>query len=574
MSEKDRERARNTRKRMRQVRVKRQKMILALVAVAALFVIYFAVAASYRRRFLPHARVNGLAVGGMTAEKAEAVLAENAESYVLNIIFQEGNTETVPASSFSLKYVPQDEAAKAIAGQNIFSWPGRIFSGKNYTLETEVTYDQDELKTAIENLPEFQSENITAPVNAYEKLNDDGTAFEIVPEVTGNEPDTDTVFSHACSAVEAGEGTLDLREIDGAYVRPTVTSGTKELVDAVASLNNFISTNIEIELSVKRRPIRLSKSTLISWLTENDDSSYKYLIDTDNIWDSCASYVEEIAEKYDKVQNTLSFASTNLGTVTVPCASYGFEIDTDTATDDFYTAVTGAKDGLITFASDVPAGRNPKGSGTYIEVDIPNQHLYFYKNHSLFFDTECVTGLESDPTMATPSGVFAVYLMQEDRDLKGNPTAAAPEGYSSHVDHWMAFYESYGMHDASWRDEFGGTYYAWAGSHGCVNLPIPAAKTIYDNLEIDTPVVVVRAEGVTDPSTYKDEYEGAQTDVENAKKAVETANAGTDDAAKASAAQKLAEANEVMAVLQEKIDRLVADESGVDYDSVHEVHAG
>ena len=47
-----------------------------------------------------------------------------------------------------------------------------------------------------------------------------------------------------------------------------------------------------------------------------------------------------------------------------------------------------------------------------------------------------------------------------------------------------------GMHDALWRDEFGGEIYKKEGSHGCINLPLEAAESLYDMIEIGVPVVM------------------------------------------------------------------------------------
>ena len=51
------------------------------------------------------------------------------------------------------------------------------------------------------------------------------------------------------------------------------------------------------------------------------------------------------------------------------------------------------------------------------------------------------------------------------------------------------------MHDASWRSTFGGTIYKRSGSHGCINLPYSAAKTIYENIEAGYPVLVYELPG-------------------------------------------------------------------------------
>ena len=59
------------------------------------------------------------------------------------------------------------------------------------------------------------------------------------------------------------------------------------------------------------------------------------------------------------------------------------------------------------------------------------------------------------------------------------------------VNYWLAFIGgTYGFHDATWRGEFGGYIYTWDGSHGCVNLPLWAAETLYDNADVGTPVFI------------------------------------------------------------------------------------
>lgn len=51
------------------------------------------------------------------------------------------------------------------------------------------------------------------------------------------------------------------------------------------------------------------------------------------------------------------------------------------------------------------------------------------------------------------------------------------------------------MHDAGWRSSFGGTLYKNGGSHGCINLPPAAAKTIYENISAGMPVLCYHLEG-------------------------------------------------------------------------------
>ena len=49
-----------------------------------------------------------------------------------------------------------------------------------------------------------------------------------------------------------------------------------------------------------------------------------------------------------------------------------------------------------------------------------------------------------------------------------------------------------GMHDADWRNEgdFGGDIYTFAGSHGCVNLPVSFTPSFFAWVQTGTIVVV------------------------------------------------------------------------------------
>lgn len=113
--------------------------------------------------------------------------------------------------------------------------------------------------------------------------------------------------------------------------------------------------------------------------------------------------------------------------------------------------------------------------GDYVEVDIPNQTVYCYRNGDLVLQTACVTGCLANGRRPTPTGVYSFYDLDRDVWLTG-PT------WNDWVDCWMGFYGSYGLHDANWRTEFGGDIYVNNGSHGCVNLPPEVAPTLYSYL--------------------------------------------------------------------------------------------
>ena len=116
----------------------------------------------------------------------------------------------------------------------------------------------------------------------------------------------------------------------------------------------------------------------------------------------------------------------------------------------------------------------------YVEVDLSDQTVELYKDNDIILTTLCVTGKDSTPTRI---GYFPIKYKTYDTYLKG-------PGYNSHVYYWMPFDGGIGLHDAAWRDEFGGDIHFNNGSHGCVNMPHDAAKTIYENVSTGTKVLV------------------------------------------------------------------------------------
>ena len=108
-----------------------------------------------------------------------------------------------------------------------------------------------------------------------------------------------------------------------------------------------------------------------------------------------------------------------------------------------------------------------------LEISIDNQYIWFYRNGLLLTECPVVTG-DLATNSITRKGIFQIYGMVTDTNLKG-PT------WDDHVDYWMPFDGDIGIHDSSWRDEYGGDIYRDNGSHGCVNTPLESMGIIYDN---------------------------------------------------------------------------------------------
>ena len=70
-------------------------------------------------------------------------------------------------------------------------------------------------------------------------------------------------------------------------------------------------------------------------------------------------------------------------------------------------------------------------------------------------------------------------------------STSAGETWSTPVTFWNNISTfGVGLHDATWHTSFGGSRYVNYGSHGCINMPYDAAKYVYDNIELNTPVIM------------------------------------------------------------------------------------
>lgn len=121
---------------------------------------------------------------------------------------------------------------------------------------------------------------------------------------------------------------------------------------------------------------------------------------------------------------------------------------------------------------------------TYIEIDISDQKMKYYENNKKVLSTNVVTGNHDKPTHI---GLYDVYQKCPNYTMHGLNNA-----YEVTVSYAIKFNaeELEYIHDASWRSKFGGDIYKEDGSHGCVNTPYQKTKTLYNKVELHTPVLV------------------------------------------------------------------------------------
>lgn len=197
-----------------------------------------------------------------------------------------------------------------------------------------------------------------------------------------------------------------------------------------------------------------------------------------------AEYVAYLSATYNTVGVERKFKATRGDVVTVSGGGYGNEIDEKAEYEFLLNAFRSRENGTRTpqYTSEAWEKGSDDIGDTYIEVDMGNQHMYYYVDGRLVIDTPVVTG-NTSRRWGTPAKVCYVYFKQKNRVLRG-------ANYATPVKYWMAVDGHIGIHDATWRNEFGGEIYKTNGSHGCINTPLEIMTELYDMVELGTPVIM------------------------------------------------------------------------------------
>ncbi len=128
------------------------------------------------------------------------------------------------------------------------------------------------------------------------------------------------------------------------------------------------------------------------------------------------------------------------------------------------------------------------GVGKVIVISLARQSLTAYQDGQAVYTTLVTTGR---PALPTPPGNYKVLRKNHPWEMVSDFPRSSPYWYPpSWVQYTLWFRDDgYAIHDAPWRSTYGpGT--EQAGSHGCVNVPMPIMESIYNWADVGTRVIV------------------------------------------------------------------------------------
>ena len=462
--------------------------ITGLAAAMAVVVSGFAYAGMtyyYSDRFFEGTWINGIDCSGKTAYEVETALADKVQDYSIQVSSRNQEPQMITGEQINYQYLSTGETLQLLKNQKPYEWIKGFYEQKSYTVAENVAYDKTLLQQQVTALNCAKTENQTAPENAYVAFKDN--QFQIVPETEGTQLNVKQAYRILDQAVADTQASIDFGTAPDAYVSAEVTQNDPELQSALEACNNY--TKASITYTFGDQTATLDGNTIKDWL--QFDEKGQLLMDDNTFHQHIADYVAQLAATYNTVGTEREFHTTSGRTVYVYSSVYGWAIDqaaeaaqlaqeiqsgTQTTREPIYEQTANSH------------GLNDLGN-TYIEVDLSNQHMYYYQSGSLIFDSEFVSGNMSYSDRQTHAGIFTLYSKTSPSVLRGDKKPDGTYEYEEPVDYWMPFDGGIGFHDAPWRDAFGGDIYLTNGSHGCINLPPENAAVLYSIIDYNVPIV-------------------------------------------------------------------------------------
>lgn len=454
---------------------------VAGIVITILLCIYLAVAFSYKERFFPKTTINGVNFGKADANTVVNELETQLRHYILQVQgrdLETGESTTLfelTAEDIDLMVqITNEDVEKLLDQQNCFLWPAYMGKAINYSLLGDVFYDTNKFVAFFDNQKSFRKDATVLPKDAYIKgYSEEQDCFVIEPEVYGTRLDEQLAMEVIATAIKENAEVVNLEE-QGCYLEPKVFVSDEGLQSNLAQANRWLDTDITYDWNTNE--VRLTGEVVKNWIALQDGV---LVLNKEAV----QAFVEEKAAEYDTYGKSRAFR-TSLGyELLLPSGAFGWLTDCEAETKALLELIEA---GSVCTREPIYACKAPwKGmndiGNSYVEADLTHQHLYLYQQGVLVLETDFVSG-DMSKNYNTPEGVFGLTYKTTNAILRGGD-------YAEHVSYWMPYHGNYGMHDATWRTEFGGDIYQNNGSHGCINLPLDKAGEIYQQISEGFPVV-------------------------------------------------------------------------------------
>ena len=454
--------------------VQKQRAIIG--GVSAFILLYLCIAAYFAGHFFPKTLVNGTAVGGMSQKAAVKVLQESANHYSLLMEGPEGKTELLEDPNLNVVITDGSALKTLLFSQNALLWPVGLFGTKTYDCGLTASYNEVALAADLAGIGMLDTDTMREPQNARLEKDENGNA-QIIPEDEGNTLDVGMAKAQIREAVGSAITHVDLTK---SQVLPTVRESDESLQQRLNQWNQYMKAAGLTYRIITREEV-IDRKTLAGFLVDDGES---ISISEDEVIGLMAVW----RERYNTYRSPFRFVTFRKKEITIePYGDYGYELNDEDMTKDIISRIKNGDHGTYDalWYHEAPYKENNGLGENYVEISIDEQRLWVWKDGQVVVDTSVVTGWPVHGS-TTYHGCYAIKSKNRNVTLGEQDV----QGYANPVDYWIPFNGGEGMHDAPWRDYFGGKIWIENGSHGCVNVPVEVMGDVFDNVEVGEAVVI------------------------------------------------------------------------------------
>lgn len=470
-------------------------MRFVLLGALIILAVFFSLELYYRNNFPVNTWINGIYCTGKTVEQVngELINREFTKDGGMPpvVILGEGGASAAIEMNAAGICPDYTESLRKYLKQNagIF-WVNYLKTAASASLAAKAyVWDEEKLQAAFYSL-DIVTEELAKKdgvLLGYDEVNgyylEDGNRGRL---------DTKKAYAYLKNCLSRGEAVINLVSGDCYHDRED-TDQDREQRELWQKISDFGDSKIVYDMGAESIPLT---ADIMSRFLEKKDAEGGSGTDGSPALDGqgglivskakVRNWVEQLATEYNTCKTEREFLSTRGDVITVKYGTYGTKIDVEAEITYLLKALqTKRTETEIHVPKYIQQGyvRGLDDIGdTYIEVDMTEQHMYFYFEGELMLDTDVVTG-DVSRRRETSEGIYYLYSKQMNRILRG-------PGYATFVKYWMPVVGGVGIHDASWRKKFGGEIYKKDGSHGCINTPLEIVSQLYEMSEIGMPVIM------------------------------------------------------------------------------------
>jgi len=449
---------------------------------------YLGLAVYYENGFSFMTYINGIYCTGKSIEAVNSEL-NDAYDYDGLMVNSKAGSFYITAKDIGYTYDYRKELNHYFSLQNPYFWGENLTKGKReYIMLPAVSFDEELFNSLVET--ELEKQLYCEKNEVYLELEENGF---ILKDNKKERLDLSMAKTEIMQALQEGKTSIDL-SAKGCYYSEPYTEKEMEILAFYNILQAFQNRKITYLFGEEKEEFTsfdmvkmlsfykaYQEKTIVddnvNFLESFTDKEGNLLIDEESV----NILLDKKLAPYNTYQNH-TFTTHDGRILQIKGGTYGNKIAMKTEKNELIAFLKSNEQEYIRtpeYSREVLIKGKDDIGDTYIEVDIGQQKMFYYREGELFIETDVVTGKNN----ATREEVCYVYAKQRNRILRGT-------GYESFVNYWMPVSGGIGIHDATWRSKFGDDIYIRDGSHGCVNAPLEIVEQMYEVMEVGTPCIL------------------------------------------------------------------------------------